>query len=211
MDNLTSNQKKIFFIVAIIAVLIIGYYVYGNDSENNNITEDEEIMITENNTEEEINASNKIMVHVYGEVVNAGVVELDENSRISDAIEAAGGLTDEADLSKINLAYILEDGMKITIPSKSESEDENITEDDYVSTNSGVSVDNSTENSEKVNINKATQTELETLPGIGPSIASKIISYREENGNFSNIEEIKNVSGIGDAKFENIQNLICVK
>ena len=92
-------------------------------------------------------------------------------------------------------------------------------ESEYISTNAGSNnvIDNSNKNSstknsssEMININTATQSELETLSGIGPSTALKIIKYRTENGNFSTIEDIKNVNGIGDAKFESIKDSICV-
>ena len=145
------------------------------------------------------------MVHIVGEVKKQGIVEIKEGARIADVIKKAGGETEEADLSKINLAYPVEDGEKIYIPNKNDKEDlEYITE--------GIGNEKVYNNEEsKININKASQVELETLPGIGPSTALKIIEYREENGKFEQIEDIKNVSGIGDAKFENIKESICVK
>ncbi len=125
-------------------------------------------------------------------------------------------------MEDINLAYKLEDGMKIHIPTKQEKEKEsqNITQqlqieektDKYVTTSSGVSGKNETENTKnaKININTATQTQLETLPGIGPSTAIKIITYRKEKGKFKAIEDIKEVSGIGDSKFEKIKDYIMI-
>lgn len=145
------------------------------------------------------------MVHVTGQVTCQGIVKLEEGSRIIDAIEAAGGATNEADLSKVNLAYVLEDGVKIYIPSV------NDTEEKYVSSGEDTTTSSSSKETLKVNINTATSEELEKLPGIGSSIAAKIIAYRKENGKFSKIEDIKNVSGIGDAKFNNIKNYIYVK
>lgn len=130
-------------------------------------------------------------------------------------------MREDAYTEDINLAYKLEDGMKIHIPTKQEKENSNNTsvmEEDltekYVTTSSGVS--NNSENSKstqntKININTATQTQLETLPGIGPSTATKIIAYRKENGNFKTTEDIKEVSGIGDNKFEKIKDYITVK
>ena len=153
-----------------------------------------------------------IKVHITGKIKNEGVIELDEGSRIIDAVNKAGGFTKEADSNKVNLAYVLADGTKIYIPSKNEEYNE---QRKYITHESGENV--ITEENKMVevknsliNINKATQTELETLPGIGPSIALKIISYREEQGDFTNIEDIKNISGIGDSKFEKIKELICV-
>ena len=156
-------------------------------------------------TEEE---KNYIILHMAGEVVNPGIVKIEEGSRVADAIEAAGGLTENANTSKINLAYVLSDGQKIYIPS---IHDEN--EKEYLVQNIDENfIDNefSLKQNTKVNINTATQTELEALSGIGPSTALKIINYRKENGNFKTIEEIKNVPGIGDSKFQSIKDEICV-
>lgn len=171
---------------------------------------------------------NKIHIYVTGEVNNCGVVLLDEGSRIIDAINAAGGITSNANISKINLVYVLDDGMKVNVPNDNDlknnpnfkyvtlgsGDDSNdsinnmkITGSEYDSNNSS-SKYNSTIS--VVNINYATQTELETLPGIGPSLALKIINYRKENGLFNSIDEIKNVSGIGDSKFNEIKNYIKV-
>jgi len=107
--------------------------------------------------------------------------------------------------------------MKIYIPNKKEEINDNFYKEEieYISKGSGDNVVERKEEQNKeenilVNINEATQTELETLPGIGPSTALKIIKYREENGNYSSIEDIKNVNGIGDSKFNNIKDLICV-
>lgn len=143
-------------------------------------------------------------MHITGQVVNQGVVKVEEGERVIDAIEAAGGATPEANLSKINLAYLLEDGMKIYIPSVNDVE-----EIEYVTNSSGTLESESKD--VKVNINTATSEELQNLPGIGESIANRIIAYRKENGKFSKIEDLKNVSGIGDAKFNNIKSYIFVK
>lgn len=203
-------------------------------TENTN-TEENNLETTEVNTNQEneqiyknTESSEKIYVYITGEVNSPGVVLLDNGSRIVDAIEAAGGVTDKANITKVNLVYILQDGMKINIPNQNDlKNNENF---EYITMSSGdekndANINNSASNasSEKsssnkesafkisvVNINTATQTELETLPGIGPSLALKIINYRKENGKFSSIEDIKNVSGIGDAKFENIKNYIKV-
>ena len=213
MNNL-NNNKKIIFVIILILVIIVGYYFYSNyiiyDNNKGELIEND-ILIPENNTdlnntnEEEKNT--KIIVHVTGEVKKPGIVELEEGERIFSAIDKAGGTTKNADTSKINLAEIVEDGAKIYVPNvndKIETE-ENINENK-------ISISSNKESKQKiVNINTATQTELETLPGIGPSLAMKIINYRKEKGKFSKIEDIKNVSGIGDSKYNNIKSLIKVK
>lgn len=131
-----------------------------------------------------------------------------------------GGVREDAYTKDINLAYPLEDGMKIYIPTKQEKENTTISEvvkdgvGGFVIDSSGVSIDNKKmENSReiKVNINTATQAQLETLPGIGPSTATKILAYRKEKGKFTKIEDIKEVSGIGDSKFDKIKDYITVK
>jgi competence protein ComEA len=218
--RITDKNKKMKFIV-ILSIIICGviYYIY---SERNNgmqilsnqievtLTESED-NISKNSIQEE---ESKIIVYVAGEVLNPGVYEMNASDRISDAIDKAGGLNNEANIKNINLAYLLEDGMKIYIPNVSE-DSETISEatEGYNTENAGYSYNSSistSSNNTKVNINTATQTQLETLPGIGPSIALKIINYRTENGKFKNIEDIKNVSGIGESKFSQIKDLILV-
>ena len=131
---------------------------------------------------------------------------LESGARIVDAIEAAGGETDEADLTKLNLAYILNDGEKIKVPKKGEEQQE------YITSTSGLetSEENKTE-SQKININTANLEELTKLPGIGEATANKIISYRKETGKFKTIEDLKNVPGIGNSKFDNLKDMITIK
>jgi competence protein comEA helix-hairpin-helix repeat region len=200
------NKKTIIFIIITAIVSICIYYFFITDKEyienNNNldiVTEAEESKKIENN---------KTVIYITGAVKNEGIYELDENSRIADAIEKAGGLNEDANIQDINLAYIVEDGMKIYIPKKSEKSNEiqNNTNEYIVKENGNAK--SSKNNNEKVNINTATQAELETLPGIGPSIAVKIINYRKENGKFAKIEDIKKVSGIGENKYSKIKELI---
>lgn len=217
MYRFNKKQKIILGIIIVVLIAAVTYYIYTKDEEQEIIPYTEEIKESEVEKNKTYSDST-IIVHVSGSVANEGIVELKVNSRVSDAIEKAGGLKEDANVAKINLAYILEDGMKIYIPSINDkeeiSETENIPEKDetekYATKDSGV-VSNSNSNTSKVNINSATQTELETLPGIGPSTAVKIINYRNENGKFNNIDDIKNVNGIGDNKFNNIKDLICVK
>lgn len=207
MNNL-NNNKKIILIIILILLGIGGYYIYNylayenieeNINEKDILNSCNEIEI--NNTKEE--NTNKIIVHITGEVAKPGIVELEEGQRVYNAIEKVGGVTKNADTSKINLAAVVEDGIKIHVPNINDK-----TED----TNNDEAINSNTETKDKiVNINTATQTELETLPGIGPSLAMKIINYRKEKGKFSKIEDIKNVSGIGDSKYENLKDLIKVK
>ncbi len=221
LDNLTTKQKRILGIVGILVAIGIIYYIYyGMGSKEETNLEADILMASnsansQNSTSQNLEATEEdmIIIHVTGAVKNPGIVRLKEGSRIEDAIEAAGGLTENADITDVNLAYILDDGIKLKIPNIS---DEEVTEEDILIENNGENIIEDTTNgtsssSGMININKASQTELETLPGIGSSLATKIIEYREQNGKFGSIEEIKNVSGIGESKYENLKDFICVK
>lgn len=218
MVELTKTQKIIIAVGIICILIVIGIFLYKRtqDTDYSTLMLEPEEEVKENNIEQEQEKiENKIKVHVAGYVEEEGMVELAEGARIADALEAAGGATLEADLSRVNLAYVLQDGQKIYIPSILEVEEEE-EEEEYITEGSGGVIleegeeEKNNEAEGKVNINTATQTELETLNGIGPSTASKIIEYRKQNGNFQSIEEIQNVSGIGDSKYESIKDDICV-
>lgn len=199
-----KNFKKIIFLSIIVGVLTI-YLVYHYVTNSSSEYIEENIYIETNNQPEE---KNKIFLHITGEVNAPGIIEIDEGARLADVIEAAGGFTENADINKINLAYIVKDGQKINIPNVNY-----VDTNSYITENMGENIiieDITSSSMNLVNINTATQTELETLTGIGPSTALKIIKYREENGKFKTIEEIKNVAGIGDSKFEAIKDEICV-
>ena len=212
LDNFNSKQKRIIILVTIVIALGVMYYIYINagkrqtDFDENVLVENSKITQETNKNEEEL-----IVIHITGSVKTPGIVKLKEGSRIEDAIQAAGGLTEDADISKVNLAYILEDGTKLKIPSSVDIE--GLENEDVLSKNSGEGIlENDEENktTSTININRATQADLESLPGIGPSLASKIISYREQNGKFAKQEDIKNVSGIGDSKYQKIKDYIYV-
>jgi competence protein ComEA len=142
-----------------------------------------------------------LRVHVSGAVHQPDQVQLlPPGSIVQDAIEAAGGPTGEADLERMNLALELADQMHVHVPEKGE-------ENGPAAVSGGESDDGA---GETVNINTATQTELETLPGVGPVTAGKIIAYRESHGPFPRIEDIEDVPGIGPATFEGLKDLIRV-
>ena len=235
-----DKKKKIIVAIAVALLITILFIVYmfleNNNSKmefeelisDNNASEIKETDIKENNiTEtENIGLENattgnamlenendnviKIYIHITGEVKKPGVIELNSGDRVIDAIEKAGGETKQADLSQVNLAYKVEDGQKIYIPNKNEKITEYIWSGN--GNNNGDSNLNNKEQKEgkKVNINTANQSELDGLPGIGPALAQRIIDFREENGEFKSIEDIQNVKGIGEAKFEEIKENICV-
>lgn len=149
----------------------------------------------------------KIKVHIIGEINAPGLYELEENSRINDLIILAGGQTEKADLNKVNLAYELSDGEKIYIPSISD----NVSTYIYNDAGENVSEQSTTfPTTGKININKAKLEDLETISGVGPSLAQKILNYRDSNGKFKSIEDLKNVSGIGEKKYESIKEYITI-
>lgn len=188
------------------------------EQEGTNLNEENSIKIRESTS---LNGNKKIIVHISGEVISPGVISLEEGARIVDAINMADGVTEEADLSKVNLAYVLEDAQKIYIPNINEKEEKEIVEnieDGVVISGSGTSNgnysnrgSNSKNENVKININTANVKELQKLSGIGESIALRIVTYRKENGKFNSIEDLKNVSGIGENKFNKIKNNIFVK
>lgn len=208
MEILNKKQKTIMAIIIAIMLAVIGYYII-NKTEKYDYSELEKTSNAEEQEDEEKDKEEeKIIIHITGEVEEGGVIELEKGARISDAIEEAGGTTEEADLSNVNLAYSLSDGQKIKIPNINEENKETIVEE---KAGEDIIIEGNKSEEEKININKATQTEIETLPGIGPSTALKIINYRNEHGKFEKIEDIKNVSGIGDSKYENIKEYICTE
>ena len=213
-----KNNKKmiieILIIIGISIIIIYNFIVAKKDTEEfiySDSSNNQEYNTNLQNTNENLDlTAEKIKVYIIGQIKTNGVIELEYGSRIEDAIIIAGGPTEIADLSKVNLAYQLEDGQKIYIPS--------IYDDDvqYISAGSGENIIEDNNNLEKkkkkkVNINKSNLTELTSIPGIGESTAQKIIDYRNENGKFSSIEDLKKVSGIGDKKFEKIKEYIDIK
>lgn len=206
IDKLLRNIKvfvikyKTIVIIIVIFICIIGIYKYiKNDQDIINISKvytDEKV----DDNKSDIEQKNKIVVHIDGEVKNKGVYTIDSESRLNDLVNLAGGLTELADISKINLAKKISDGEKIYIYAI--GEEISIKKEDEINIyNDGNS---------KININTANKEELKKLPGVGDSTADKIINYRNKNGFFEQIEDIQNVSGIGESKFENIEELICI-
>ena len=160
---------------------------------------------SENHNNEKTFDGKTIRVCIKGAVKKPGTVILPENSRLEDGIKEAGGLKSNAATKYLNLADFLEDGAFIYILN-TEEEKKN-TSIDPGETN----LPSDKQKVGKININSATDKELDTLPGIGESTAKKIIDYRKSKGKFKKIEDLKNVSGIGDAKFSSIKEFIKVR
>lgn len=177
----------------------------GNESKDENKESGETIKLKDN----------KIAVDIKGEVKNQGVYYLDDGSIVEDLIKEAGGLTDKASLDLVNRAEKLTNNKCVVIPSKEESaevkESKKDSKEKSIPTISGNgTLNSSNDNNGIININTADESELTKINGIGPSKAKAIISYREEKGGFKSIEDIKNVSGIGEGTFLKIKDSISV-
>jgi len=200
------NKNKIIIIIAITIMVITS--IVGLIRNNRNDFDYSNIIINDNTEMEVIHEKNKIKIYVTGEVRNTGVIEIEEGERIADAIEKCGGLTEKADLKNVNLAYVLEDGQKLYIPNV-----DNIENIEYITKENGEFIIEATNNIgiKKINVNKATLSEFQTLPGVGPALAQSIMEYREKHGKFKTIEDMKNVNGIGDKKYEKLKDYIELK
>lgn len=146
--------------------------------------------------------ASEVTVHVAGEVKNPGVMTLPAGSRVTDAVQAAGGMTHDADPSALNLAQPLNDGEQIKVPKVGEPSAQQDT-DPNASESTG-------QTNGKINVNTASEKELQELPGVGPATSEAIIKHREENGRFETIEQLEDVPGIGPAILERLTPLVTV-
>ncbi len=214
-------RKQIIIISLIIIILgISGYFIYINIPEQE---ESEELIITKKEEKkEEPKEEKKYKVDIKGQINNPGIYEVNISSRVIDVINLAGGLTVNADTSVINLSKKVIDEMVIIVYSKEEVSDfkktkeleqqvqEQCIQKDENSLKNDACISNDKTTSTKVNINTATKEELMTLPGIGASKAEDIINYRTKNGLFKKLEDLKNISGIGDNVYNNLKENITI-
>ena len=215
MENFNYNKLLIlivFVVVILLVFLVIKQIKSLKDnsfiklSTNSEGYVDNSLFYTTKNDNEidnGVNNTSLIKVHIDGGVLNPGVVDLPQNSRIQDAVIEAGGLNEDASIKNINLAEVLEDGQKVYIPS--------IEEDEIISENNEINKEyvNNKSNG-KININTSSIDDLQKIDGVGPSLANRIYQYRIKNGPYKSIDELKNVSGIGDKKLDSIRDLICI-
>ncbi|WP_313756327.1 helix-hairpin-helix domain-containing protein [Tissierella sp.] len=203
MDSFTKREQIVILLIVFIIIITLGFKFFMKDiiKPKDDIMEITSFGETINLEEDRVsdNENKIIMVHISGQVYNPGIVELEIGDRVIDAVKLAGGLKKDADIDKINLAKKLEDEEKVHIPKIGEELTSDI-----------IHSNDFKEKSLKTNINTCAKEELVSLPGIGDVIADRIIEYRKGN-TFKSIEDIKNVSGIGDKKFEGIKELITVK
>ena len=215
------TKRNIVLIMLVFLCVITSFILYGKnkskvfkDEYMKNIFVEEEA--TDDNSVEvnaepikEVKGENQltkgtkmIVVEIKGEVVNPDVYEISEGSIIRDLITKAGGLTNEANIGKINRADKLRDNQLIVIPNKNELSNAN--------TNINVSKEGNTAEEGIININTASLEELQKINGVGEVKANSIINYREKNGGFKSIDEMKNIEGIGDKTFEKMKDQITV-
>ena len=239
-EKIITKIKKIdkdYLIIGVIVIAVIIFMIINlgkikefENKDNDKMTNVESSINTDDdkseenkeqkddNSKEQIVNGGGIFIHIDGYINNPGVYEIKENDRIKTLIDKVGGFKEGYSIKNINLAAKLSDGDKIYIPSV--SEEKNI-ENNNINTNSNssgkgqnVKTDRNNvsimKNNSKININTANMSELKQITGIGESTANKIIDYRENVGKFKKIEDIKEVKGIGDAKYESLKNKITI-
>lgn len=189
-------MNKWYVVILVICVLAFSLWYYANYNKVVYIESDTKVVeSTEISTNEYV--TNEIVAHIVGEVKKPGVYTIKKGARIVDLVDTAGGFTPEADYESINLAAYVEDAQQVIIKNVNQKVDKS----ENTSQNSSVTL---------ININTAEKEELKALSGVGDVLAESIINYREKNGGFKTIAEIKNVSGIGDKIYEDIKdNIIC--
>ncbi|NPV27181.1 MAG: hypothetical protein HPY81_06990 [Firmicutes bacterium] len=206
----TFDRRTQFILLLFLAALLFGAgvkYAQLRDKENSGMSQMvgqlNEARVVESRKADASGTEKvpaRVTVHVVGAVEKPGVYQLPAGTRVFEAIEQARALP-EANLEAINLAEPLNDGQKVTVPRKGES---------LPGTTADVQV-SSTRPGSKVNLNTATAAELDArLPGVGPTLAQRIVDYRNQHGKFRSIEDLKNVSGIGEKRFQELKDLITV-
>lgn len=182
-----------------LAICFIGFKMFNSSSGSFEVSKSEPQEQVEQTKEQD----DKIYVHVAGKVNNPGIVELKTGDRVANAISAAGGELEGTSLDNLNLAKKVEDGEQIIVGNAEISAQVATQQND-------ANIATSSANEGKVNINSATSEQLQTVSGIGPSKASKIISYREKNGKFKSVDDLSNISGFGEKTLSSIKDKLCV-
>ena len=236
--KILNNKIAVVGILAFLSLVVIalsGYMVYMLNTKEECFCEPVTDLISLEEPSEEVVETPPIYVEVKGAVNHPGVFEVNENNIINDVIALAGGLKDNAYTDNINLSKKVSDELVVYVFTKEEYKKNSSSNNTHTNTSSTSSskesyqIDESTKNnisiitssnsdeapsqdttSKLININTASVQELTSLPGIGETKANNIVSYRTENGYFKTIEDLKNVSGIGDATFEQLKDYITV-
>lgn len=199
--SITSSQKRALFIVAGLAIALAVALLFGAQAKPivSSIKAAPDGAQGSSQTNSESRSSNySLVVDVQGQVQNPGVYQLPDGSRVGDAIKAAGGVREGSDTTSVNLARFLEDGEQIYLSGLGP-------DGESLQSAGGASFARG-----RLNLNRATENELDGLPGVGPVLAKRIVAYRAEHGNFGSVSELQKVSGIGPSKFNELRNFVTV-
>lgn len=207
----TVSRRRFFYSLLIIAALVLCGCTSGEQqsleiTSGQNEQGQENKKESQDNPEKEVTAraaedtSGQVTVYVCGAVCRPGVYTLDETARMAQAVEAAGGMLETADVNALNLAQFLSDGQMIRIPLIGEAQQ---TQETQPEAQDG-------QPDGRININQADAAQLQKIPGVGQAKADAIIRYREENGNFKSIEDIMQIDGIKEASYAKMKDYICV-
>ncbi|WP_245917280.1 helix-hairpin-helix domain-containing protein [Bacillus canaveralius] len=204
MKEIFKKYKYVMIALAVFSAAAIFYYQEPAKEEEGTVTDLEDWGTGEKPVPEKTEAEPKtIMADIKGQVVHPGVYETAAGERVIDLIEKAGGLTPDADQAAVNFALQVTDEMMVYIPA--------IGEETGVTGGASPTAGPTGNDTELVNINTADPAALETLPGIGPSKSAAIIEYRDTNGAFKTVDDLKSISGIGEKTFEKLKDKIIVK
>lgn len=208
-------KKSLIVLLAIIAVAA-GATFYGLHEEAEPALTTE---VAASATKEQEPAAKGIVVYLTGAVQQPGIVHLNEGARVADAVEKCGGFAPTADTEAINLAQVMKDGQQLKVPEKGA-----FVPTQVATAAGGIAVRSGSNSGAApqaqatgggsdgglVNLNTADEKQLDTLPGVGPAMAQRIIDYRQSEGAFTAIEDLKKIKGIGEAKFNKMKDKVCV-
>ena len=198
--SLTSNHKRALLLIAGIAITFTLFSLFAGQAKPRT-----ELIGVQTEVSPAASLDAPLVVDVQGAVLNPGLYQLSQGSRVGDAIKAAGGVGKDGDTSSVNLARFLEDGEQIYV-----TEPGIPTMSGMVGSNSSSFTSEGSARAGRLNLNRASENELDGLPGVGPVLAKRIVTYRAERGNFGTVDDLKKVSGIGPAKFSELRNFVTV-
>ncbi|VBB06110.1 helix-hairpin-helix motif [Lucifera butyrica] len=193
-DRMDQNRRKAYGILILTGLLLLGGSLFGFWQKNS--TENYAVTGPANHKPPVQTNTGEVVVYVSGAVNKPGVFKITSGARTLDAINMAGGMAPGADSGKVNMAQPVKDGMQIHVPGALVAQ--------TINTNAG----NQSRNDARININTAEKAALDNLPGIGPSLAERIVKYRQANGAFGELTDLKKVPGIGDAKYNRLKDKI---
>lgn len=224
-------MRNVVKLIVIVIIVVIGSiisiknlkdinegYIVSDIENKNEVYEESKTIDINNNTKNtmqiskvETSLNDKVTIYISGEVKNPGVVELKYDARLADGVDLCGGLTEDANLNGINLAMKIKDEGHYIIPKVGEETADTVTNDNEYRNENNILNEAESNNDNKININTADLSELDSLPGFGQVTAQKIIEYRQEHTKFNSIEELMNIKGIGEKKFNNVKDYIYVQ